>query len=585
VTAESTAPVPPFRRRFFDPDERITAIGAGSPGGKAHGLLVIRDLLKARTRTSDRPDIRADVPALTVVTTELFDQFMDRNRLWPIVESDRSDARLAVAFQAAELPTELVGDLRALVEEVRTPLAVRSSSRLEDALAHPFAGVYSTKMIPNDQAAADDRFRRLVEAIKLVYASTFFRTARRYIEAVGQRLADEKMAVIVQEVVGRRHGARYYPDVSGVARSISFYRSGDARPEDGFASLALGLGKTIVDGGTAWNYCPSYPHATAPFASPGELLDQTQHEFWAVRVGEGPRYDPTSEVEYLTRGTLGDAEADGTLRYTASTYDPSSDRLHVGLRGVGPRALTFAPLLVHDQLPLNAMIRDMLSAAESALSAPVEIEFACTFPREEPVRFGFLQTRPMAVSRQPIVVTAADLADPACLVASEMVLGNGRLEGVRDVVFVRRDRFDAARSRAIAADVSDLNRALAAARRAYVLFGFGRWGSADPWLGIPVDWSDIAGARAIVETSPPDRHVDPSQGSHFFHNLSSFGVLYFTVRAERDAPIDWAWLERQPVAADTAYATHVRLDAPLTIAVDGRTGRGVVKRTAVPEAS
>jgi hypothetical protein len=597
VTADAAAPVPPFRRRFFDPDERITAIGAGSLGGKAHGLLVVRDLLKARGRTTDRADFQADVPALTVITTDLFDRFMERNRLWPIIDSDRSDARLAVAFQAADLPAELVGDLRALVEEVRTPLAVRSSSRLEDALAHPFAGVYATKMIPNDQAAADDRFRRLVEAIKLVYASTFFHSARRYVEAVGRRSTDERMAVIVQEVVGRGHGARYYPDVSGVARSISFYRSGDARPEDGFVSLALGLGKTIVDGGVAWNYCPAHPHATAPFASPGELLDQTQHEFWAVSVGGVPRYDPTSEVEYLTRGTLADAEADGVLRYTASSYDTSSDRLHVGLRGAGPRALTFAPLLVNEALPLNGMIRDMLSAAESALSAPVEIEFACTFPpnelgpgtcqaraRHQHPRFGFLQARPMAVSRRPVIVTSADLADPACLVASEMALGNGRVEGIRDVVFVRRDRFDAGRSRAVAADVADLNHGLAAARRPYLLLGFGRWGSADPWLGIPVEWSDIAGACAIVETSPPGRHIDPSQGSHFFHNLSSFGVLYFTVRAERDAPIDWPWLEGQPVAVDTSFATHVHLSGPLTIAVDGRSGRGVVKRAPARDA-
>lgn len=580
MTLDQAAPLPPFRRRFFDPVERITAIGGGSPGGKARGLIRARDLLRARTADRAAAGFAVDVPALTVVATDAFDAFMERNALWPIVESDRSDARLAVAFQAAELPAEIVGDLRALIEEARTPLAVRSSSLLEDALAHPFAGVYATKMIPNDQRSADERFRRLVEAVKLVYASTFFQNARRYVEAVGRQTRDEKMAVIVQEVVGRSHGPRYYPDVSGVARSYGFYRSGSARPEDGFASLALGLGKTIVDGGAAWNYCPAYPRATAPFASPGELLDQTQHEFWAVSVGGTPRYDPTSEVEYLVKCRLADAEEDGALRYAASSYDVSSDRLYPGLRGTGPRALTFAPLLVHDDWPLNAVIREMVAASQAALSAPVEIEFACTFaPREDPpARFGFLQVRPMAVSGDAVDVTGADLADPRCIIASEAVLGNGRVEDIRDVVFVRRDRFDPARSQATAADVAELNRQLTAERRPYLLIGFGRWGSSDPWLGLPVVWSDIAGARAIVEATPPGRHVDPSQGSHFFHNLSSFGVIYFTVRAGIDPAIDWEWLERQTPVRTTEHAAHARLESPLTIAVDGRTGRGTIRR-------
>lgn len=581
MSADAAARLPPFRRRFFDPVERVTGIGGGALGGKARGLVIARDLLRAGA--VDASPIAVDVPALAVITTDLFDRFMERNQLWPVVESGRSDAKIAVAFQGADLPIELVGDLRALIEEVRVPLAIRSSSLLEDALAHPFAGVYVTKMLPNDQHDADTRFRRLIEAIKLVYASTFFERARRYVETIGHRPGEEKMAVIIQEVVGRRMGPRYYPDVSGVARSYGFYRSGNARPEDGFACLALGLGKTIVDGGVSWNYCPAYPRATAPFATVDELLDQTQREFWAVGVGQTPRYDPTSEVEYLTRGTLVDAEADGTLRYAASSYDPSSDRLYPGLRGKGPRALTFAPLLVHDEYPLNDVIRRLLTAAEKTLASPVEIEFACTFaPRDDPpARLGFLQVRPMAVSHEAIVVTTAEMTDAASVIASDAVLGNGRFDEVRDVVFVRRDRFDAGRSTAVAADVAELNHILVGEQRPYLLIGFGRWGSADPWLGVPVVWSDIGGARVIVETTPPGRRVEPSQGSHFFHNLSSFGVAYFTVREGVDPPIDWEWLERQAVTHETTYASHVRLADPLAIAVDGRTGRGVVRRGVV----
>jgi pyruvate phosphate dikinase-like enzyme len=574
--------VPRFQRRFLDPAEPVTAIGGGSPGGKARGLIRIREVLAARAAGNGA--FRVDVPALTVIGTDVFDRFVDQNGLRAILARTPTDTQIALACQAAHLPAEIVGDLRAIVTDARMPLAVRSSSLLEDALEHPFAGVYATKMLANDQRDTDARFRRLTEAIKLVYASTFFAAARRYIAAAGRDVADEKMAIVVQEVVGVRHGTRFYPDLSGVARSYSFYRSGGARPEDGFAALAVGLGKTIVDGGVTWQYTPARPRATAPFGSAAELLDATQRTFWAVSLGALPRYDPTSEVEYLVRGTLEDAEADGVLRYTASSYDAASDRLYAGVRGAGARALTFAPLLVDEGLPLNAVVREMLAAGETALGAPVEIEFACTLPtladRTAQPRFGMLQVRPMAVWREPISVTAADWDDPACLVASQAALGNGTADDVADVVFVRRDRFDPAQSPAIAAEIADLNHALVAARRPYLLIGFGRWGSSDPWLGIPIDWSGIAGARAIVETTLPSRRVDPSQGSHFFHNISSFGVLYFTVRPDVDPPIAWNWLEAQEVAHATEHVVHVRLRHPLRIAVDGRCGHGVIRRAA-----
>lgn len=574
--------VPPFARRFLDAPERVTAIAGGLPGGKARGLLLIRDFLAERFPAGDFPEFSVDVPTLTVLQTDAFDRFMAHNQLWPVAQSDADDTRLALAFQAATLPPELVGDLRALVEQVRSPLAVRSSSLLEDALEHPFAGVYATKMIPNEEPDPDSRFRRLTGAIKLVYASTFFASARRYREAAGCGSADEKMAVIIQEIVGRRHGPRFYPDVSGVARSYSFYRSGAARPEDGCVSLALGLGKTIVDGGLAWSYSPGYPHATPPFASPRELLEQTQSEFWAVSMGGTPRYDPVAEAEYLVLSSLAVSEADGTLRYTASSYDPESDRLHVGLRGNGPRALTFAPLLVLEELPLNHLIRELLAVSEAALASPVEIEFALTLAGDEqpPGRLGFLQVRPMVISSRPVTIAPAELDDPCRLVASNSALGHGVDRSIADVVFVRPDAFDARRTRAIAADIADVNRRLLAERRPYLLIGFGRWGSSDPWLGIPVDWSSIAGARAIVETGVAGMTVEPSQGSHFFHNLSSFGVTYFTVRPGIDPPIDWSWLAEQPTEGETPWVRHVRLAAPLVVKVDGRSGLGVILRAA-----
>jgi len=570
--------VPRFDRHFFDGRERFTAIGGGSVGGKAAGLLRMRDVLAARFDAARFPGVDVTIPTLTVLATEMFDRFMADNGLHGLTRSDASDERIALGFQQADLPVELVGDLRALVKQVRTPLAIRSSSLLEDALYRPFAGVYETKMIPNDHPDPDVRFRKLVEAIKFVWASTFFADAKRYVRATDHTIDDEKMAVVIQEVVGRRHRERFYPDVSGVARSYSFYRFGHARPEEGVLSLALGLGKTIVDEGVAWNCSPAHPKASPPYASIDELLDQAQRAFWAINMGKPPAHNPIAETEYLVRASVEDAEADGALRYVASTFDPRSDRLSPGTGAKGLRVLNFAPLLVLEEFPLVAVVRELVAACEAALDAVVEIEFAATFEGapDYRARIGFLQVRPMVVSAAAVEVTDADLASPDTIVASEAVMGNGVVEGLADVVYVRPDTFEARHTAAIAAELAEVNAALTAEGRPYLLVGFGRWGSSDPWLGIPATWGSVAGARAIVEASLPTMNVELSQGSHFFHNISSFEVSYFSVRHDGSGRIDWAWLDRQPKIQETGFVRHVRLARPLTVRVDGRTGRGVV---------
>ena len=568
--------VPSFDRRFFDGAETLTCIGSGSIGGKAHGLLSIKDILVTRLEKGDGAVFDVRVPTLSVIATDLFDAFMDRNGLWEVALSGRPDDRIALAFQQAALPAELVGDLRALIEQVHTPLAVRSSSRLEDAMYRPFAGVYATKMIPNNQPDADTRFRRLVEAVKFVYASTFFVGARGYREAAGVADQQEKMAVIVQEVVGRRHGDRYYPEVSGVARSYSFYRSGKARPEDGVVNLALGLGKTIVDGGLSWTYSPAYPRATPPYGSVQDLLKQTQLEFWAVNMGKPSAYNPIEETEYMVRAGIAEAEYDGTLREVASTYLPQSDRLSPGIGASGPRVINFAPLLVLEDLPLNDLVKRLLAICQEAFGAPVEIEFAITFlPGDEPAKFGFLQVRPMVVSAE-VVDVDLDHLGAGVLLASDRVMGNGVVEGVRDIVFVKPDVFESRHTRVVAEELALLNRELVAERRTYLLIGFGRWGSSDPWLGIPVAWDQIAGAKAIVEATLPTMNVDLSQGSHFFHNISSFSVSYFSVPFTGRHPIDWDGLARQPIVRETGFVRHVRTEAPLLIRVDGRSGGGFI---------
>ena len=572
--------LPRFGRHFTGSGESLTSLGGGSIGGKAHGLLQARDLL-ARFDAHRHPRIRVAVPSFTVIGTDVFDSFLDSNQLRGLALSDAGDRVIAAAFQHAALPPDVVGDLFALARDVKTPLAVRSSSLLEDALAHPFAGVYATKMIPNNQFDPETRFRRLAEAVKFVWATTFSVGAKSYARAAGQDVAKEKMAVLVQEVVGRRHGPRFYPDVSGVARSYNFYPSGHARPQEGVVNLALGLGKTIVDGGRSWTYSPAWPAVRPPVASPQELLDETQRELWAVNMGSPPAYDPIAETEYLLRASLADAETDGTLRLAASTYDPRSDRIVLGTGAAGPRLLDFAPLLVMDQLPLNPLLRDLLDAFEEAVQADVEIEFALTAPSDGPAFLGFLQVRPMVVPGARIELAAADLEDPAAVVVSEHTMGNGRWEDIADLVFVKRDLFDAKHTSAIAKEVEAFNIDLAAAGRPYILIGFGRWGTSDPWLGIPVTWSQIAGAKVLVEATLPAMNVQLSQGAHFFHNLLSFGVPYFAVRHEAARGIAWDWLESLPVERETAHVRHVRAPSPLRIAVDGRSGRGLILRPKV----
>ena len=576
--ASARPPVPAFSRTFFGARETFTRIGTGELGGKANGLRFIRDVLASRLDATRFPAVRIDVPTLTVLATDVFDRFLQLNELEAVLGQGLADGRLALAFQRAQFPPELVGDLRALVDQVRSPLAIRSSSLLEDALYRPFAGVYATKMIPNNQPDADTRFRTLVEAVKFVYASTFFRGARHYRETTG---ADaEKMAVVIQEVVGRRHDRRFYPDVSGVARSWNFYPSGRARPADGVITLALGLGKTIVDGGIAWSYSPARPRALPPVASARDLVKNTQRDFWAVNMGPPPAYDPLVETEYLAKGDLADAEFDGVLASLASTYDAQSDRLTLGTGRPGPRALTFAPLLDAEILPLNPLLRELVQVSEAATGGAVEIEFALTIEGGpgSAARLGFLQVRPMAVPAEEVDVELDALDAPDVLVASDLTMGNGRNLTLRDIVYVRPEAFDVRVTREVARELGAVNRELVECGRHYVLIGFGRWGSSDPWLGIPIGWDDISGARALVEAQLESFRVEPSQGSHFFHNLMSFGVSYFAVPAGGRGRIDWPWLDGTEAVREGRYVRHVAVGAPLRIAVDGRTGRGVICR-------
>lgn len=562
-----------FRRNFFDADRPLALIGSGSIGGKATGLAFIHDVLVSKFKSGDFPGFEINIPTFAVIGTDVFDAFLEQNTLTELAHSEAGDDVIALGFLHAPLPAEILGDLRGLIEKVHTPLAIRSSSLLEDALYQPFAGVYTTKMIPNNQPSPDVRFHKLMEAIKLVYASAFAKAAKDYIRGTGRSPYDEKMAVIIQEVVGLRHADRFYPNVSGVARSYNFYSMGRSKPNDGVASLALGLGKTIVDGGKCWTYSPAYPGISPPFSSASELLEQTQTEFWAVNMGKPPAYDPTKETEYLELLGIGDAAADGTLDHIASVYDAQADRLTIGAMREGPKVLNFAGTLALKDSPLNDIIRSLLVVSQDALESAVEIEFAVTF---NPHRLGFLQVRPMVVSSDRVEVTDDDMQKAGILLASMSVLGNGATETIRDVVYIKPETFAARHTPQIASELEVVNRKLLEENRPYLLIGFGRWGSSDPWLGIPVQWGQVCGARVIVEATRPGMDIELSQGAHFFHNLSSFQVCYFCVPYAGKYEINWRWLAGQKPESETNFIRHVALSAPLCVKVDGRSGRGVV---------
>jgi hypothetical protein len=568
-----------FDRHFFDGKDRFTYIGFGELGGKAHGLAHMKGILESNLKERFAPDIEVEIPTLTVITTDLFDQFMKQNDLYRIAYSGDRDEHIALAFQQADLPVQLVGDIRALVQQAHTPLAIRSSSMLEDAMFEPFASVYATKMVPNNQPDADSRFRTLVEAVKFVYASTFFKSAADYMKVTHHSTRDEKMAVIIQEVVGGRFGERFYPHISGVMRSYNFYPTGNALPEDGVIDLALGLGRIIVDDGVSWSYSPASPRANPPYKSMGDLLKQSQLKFWAINMAGRPAYNPIRETEYMLKYGIQESEYDGTLRHIASTYDPQDDRITMGTGSKGPRVIDFAPILKADLLPLNDLLTALLETCEDTVGSMVEIEFAVELGRERcaPAKFGFLQVRPMVVARAEVEVSDGEMCGDGVLLAAETVLGNGVLDSIRDIVFVDPDRFDAKVTHDIAAELEAVNRSLVDAKRPYLLIGFGRWGTTDPLAGIPVEFGQISGAKVIVELSLPGPGSTLSQGSHFFHNVTSFKIFYFSVHHWEEYGIDWEWLKEQAVVSEGRHVRHVELASSLKIKVDGRNGRGVIR--------
>ncbi|MGC1448962.1 MAG: PEP/pyruvate-binding domain-containing protein [Candidatus Sulfotelmatobacter sp.] len=575
-----------FKPDTFKPsDSSFLRIGSGSLGGKARGLAFVRHLLRTRRIMRRFPGVRISVPPAVVIATDLFDQFLAENNLSDFALHCDDDTEIRQRFLESSLPAALQENLKAFLAEVGYPLAVRSSSLLEDSQYQPFTGVYETFMLGNQQASLQVRLDELSEAIRRVYASTFSQHAKAYVRATPYRLEEEKMAVILQQVVGTVHGQRFYPDFSGVVRSHNFYPVEPMTFSDGIAAVALGLGRTVVDGGKCLSFCPRYPRNLLQFSSVEDILANTQTEFCALELdgvahGGGPGH--LREARF----GLEVAEADGTLFAVASTYSADNHAVYDGLSRPGARVVTFAPMLKHGVFPLATILELLVRAGEDALGNPVEIEFAVRLPRaEEPAEFGFLQIRPLTLARDHQDLAIGDVESSQLICRSTKVLGNGRIENLHDIVVVDSQRFERSRSQQVGRAVAHFNAALSTENRPYLLIGVGRWGSNDPWLGIPVEWDEISGARAIVEAGFHDFRVTPSQGSHFFQNLTAFQVGYFTVNPDAgEGSVDWQWLAEQSAVEEEGCVRHLQFSQPLRVVMNSRTSQGVIfKPEAVAE--
>jgi len=565
-----------FSRERFDAGCRFARIGGGSLGGKARGLAFGEALLAGTKLDLEFPSVRVHVPRAVVIGTDVFDEFLELNRirLSDLCASD--DQRIARTFLAGRLPENVGQDLRVLLDIERGPIAVRSSGLLEDSQYHPFAGVYATLMLPNNQPDTRVRQARLRDAIKLVYASTFLSAARRYLEATPHRIEEEKMAVILQPIVGSRHESCFYPTFAGVARSQNFYPFGPMRAEDGVAAVALGLGKTVMEGGLALRFCPAHPAVLPQLGDGEEFINQSQRTFYAIDLSDAPWRPGIDPDQGLVRLELQDAERHGTLALLGSVWSSDDERFHDGIERAGVRVVTFAHLLKSEVFPLAALLRRLLALGRSGMNSPVEIEFAVDLdPR--PAELAVLQIRPCGDGAGGGRVELGELRPEELLCYSPHALGNGVMRGLTDIIYVKPERFDPARTPAIAAEIGELNAGLLATGRACVLIGPGRWGSSHSWLGIPVNWSQICAARVLVETTLQDFIVPLSQGSHFFQNLTSFGIAYLAVNPySSQGFIDWGWLAAQPAVRETAFVRHVQLAQPLEVRLDGQTSRGAV---------
>lgn len=566
-----------FRRDRFDRYSNFARIGEGSLGGKGRGLAFIDNIVKHHPELNQFDNATVMIPKTVVLCTDLFEEFMDHNNLYQLALSDADDAVILDAFRRATLPASLEGDILTFIEATSSPIAVRSSSLLEDSHYQPFAGIYNTYMVP----LLDNRHRMLsmlCDAIKGVYASVFFKDSKAYMQATRNVIDQEKMAVILQEVVGRQYGDRYYPSMSGVGRSLNYYPIGDERAEEGIVNLALGLGKYIVDGGQTLRICPHHPGKVLQMSDTEMALRETQTRFYALDLKNMGENFSVDDAFNLLKLSVREADKDGALQYLASTYNPTDQVIYPGVYPEGRKIISFVGVLEHDVVPLPHLLREVLRLGQEAMRRPVEIEFAVEIDATtRSCVFYLLQIRPMVDVKSDVHINLSEIRPETILLQSNNALGHGQMDDITDVVYVKTDGYNAGNNPLIAEEISRINAKFLDRGEHYVLVGPGRWGSSDSWLGIPVKWPNISAARIIVEAGLTNYRVDPSQGTHFFQNLTSFGVGYFTINDfNGDGVYNRAVLDALPAVEETAHVRHVRFPHALSIKVDGKKKLGYV---------
>jgi len=568
-----------FEAGAFDLDTEFSKIGKGSLGGKARGLAFMGNLLQ-RIGDIHRKfeSVRLFIPQTLVVTTDAFDAFVGENELKRFATQEAADEDVAEAFRRATFPQHVADDLRAYLARITYPLAVRSSSLLEDAKVRAYAGLYRTCMLANDHGSLDVRLRQLIEAIKLIYASTYFQSPKAFSRRVGHRSEEEKMAVIIQKLVGRPSGRYFYPAISGVAQSHNYYPFGPMKPEEGIATIALGLGKTVMEGEKALRFSPRHPQLLPQRSTLKDILDNSQRFFYSLKLQSPYSVQGVKEDANLEKREVADASNEEAVRALSGYFLPNEGRIRESYDPAGYPVLTFSQVLKYDLFPLAPLLTEVLALGQDGMGCPVELEFAVDLHRGEGERpgFAFLQLRPMTARAEHVQVLIPEEEASGAFCVSSQALGNGEKSDIADIVFVKPEIFDSARTVEIAREIGQLNAGLMRAGRKYLLAGPGRWGSADRWLGIPVSWAEICGVGAMIETTAPELRADPSQGSHFFHNITTLDITYCTVNPEKGDRLDWAWLASQPRAAETPFVAHVRLPRPFVIKADGRSSRCVM---------
>jgi hypothetical protein len=565
-----------FQRTESKDHIKLSHIGTGSYGGKARGIAFLAKIASKYISDNMFDNLKITIPRSIVLSTDVFDSFIEHNELLKLDISHMTDERIASNFIAASLPATIIGDLRSFIRNTKGPIILRSSSLLEDSLLQPFAGIYASILLPNESWETDKRFQEVCNAIKYVYASTYFEKARSYIKSTTKNFTDEKMAVLIQEVVGNKYDTLFYPNISGVAKSYNYYPSGPCKPKDGIVYLALGLGKSIVDGGSSYCFCPEKPKAPL-FGTPKDFIKYSQKSFYALKLKTVYTILSRDEETTLEKLEIDTAKKHGILDKVASTYTPRDDSIYPGLNEEGAIVIDFGPIIQYESIPLAKALKLLLRVGELALGYPVEIEFAINFSKDEkePAELTILQIRSMIPPDKYYDVNIEKIDIDKSICYSENALGNGIYSGIKDIVYIKDESFHMSNSNRVVSQIREINNKLMDSNKPYILVGPGRWGSADPWLGIPIIWSDIAGVKVIVETPYEERIIDPSQGSHFFHDMISSQVGYITTKRDK-GNINWNWLDDQKLIEEKEDVKHVETTSMLKVKIDGKHGKAII---------